>query len=314
MRVFLTGGTGLVGREIIWNLCERGDSAVVLTRNKEQAADRFAKYPDHDNIELVQGDPSRAGKWQKFVDGCDAAINLAGEPVFAKRWSKQKKQRLYDSRVDSTNHLVAAISGASNRPTVLASASAIGFYGNTGEAEITEDSPAANDDLGKICVDWEAAADAASAHGVRVAKLRIGIVLDEFDGALATMQTPFKLGLGGPIGRGAMWMSWVHVADVAGVFLKVIDDDEISGPINVVSPNPVRNKDFSKSLAKALHRPCLFPVPPFMLKLLYGESAAIILASQKVLPRKLEELDFAFQHSECPEALKSIFTDDERTS
>lgn len=312
MRVFLTGGTGLVGREIIFHLMERGDSAVVLTRSKERAADRFKDYPQHERIELVQGDPNAEGKWQASVSGCDAVINLAGEPVFGKRWSDAQKQRLYDSRVDTTNNIVSAIESASARPSVLANASAIGIYGNTGETEITEDSAHADDFLGKICVDWEAAAQAASGHGTRVAILRIGVVLDEFDGALATMKTPFKLGVGGPIGRGKMWMSWVHVADVARTCLKAIDDDAMSGAYNVVSPNPVRNKEFSKALAAALHRPCLFPVPPFMLKLMYGESAAIILASQKIVPRNLQAAGFEFQHATCAEALQNIFSDDEK--
>ncbi len=309
MKVFLTGGTGLVGREIIWNLIERGDTAVVLTRSKERAADKFKHFPHHEQIELVQGNPNEAGKWQAAIDGCNAVINLAGEPVFGKRWSEAQKQRLYDSRIDTTNHVVTAIEAASNRPRVLANASAIGYYGNTGEQEITEDAAAAEDFLAKICVDWEKAAEAATKHGVRVAILRIGVVLDEFDGALATMKTPFKLGVGGPIGRGRMWMSWVHVADVAGAFLKAIDDADMSGVYNAVSPTPVTNKEFSKALAAALHRPCLFPVPPFMLKLMYGESAAIILASQKVLPQRLLNAGYEFRQPTCAEALESIFSD-----
>lgn len=314
MRVFLTGGTGLVGREIIWSLCERGDSAVVLTRSKERGADKFKNFPRHEAIELVQGDPAKAGKWQASVDGCDAVINLAGEPVFGKRWSESQKQKLFDSRVNTTNHLVDAMGSAAQRPQVLASASAIGYYGNTGEQEIDEDSPAADDFLAKICVAWEASAKAAAAHDARVALVRIGVVLDEFDGALATLKTPFKLGVGGPIGRGQMWMSWVHVADVAGAFLYAIDNPQVTGALNAVSPQPVRNKEFSKALASALHRPCLFPVPPFMLKLMYGESAEIITASQKVFPRKLEEWGYTFQHPEVNGALESIFSDQEQRS
>lgn len=283
---------------------------MVLTRSVERAADKFKNYPRHELIEFVQGDPTEEGAWQQSVSGCDAVINLAGEPVFGKRWSDAQKQKLRDSRVRTTQHLVAAVGAAGHKPAVLVSASAIGYYGDTGEAEVTEATPAADDLLARICVAWEAAAQEATTFGTRVAIIRIGVVLDEFDGALATMKTPFKLGVGGPIGRGQMWMSWVHVADVAGAFIYAVDHGELSGPYNAVSPHPVRNKEFSQALAKALHRPCLFPVPPFMLKLIYGESAAIILASQKILPQELQAAGYPFKQPECRQALEEIFNGD----
>lgn len=302
MRVFITGGTGLIGSEIVRQLSARGDQPVVLTRSPGKARSSAPA-----GVEFVEGDPQQAGDWMKSVDGCQGVINLVGESVFGRRWNAEQKKRIRDSRIDSTNNLVQAMVSADNAPAALSSASAIGYYGNVPEAELTENSPAGNDFLARVCQEWEQAASRAAEQGIRTAMVRIGVVLSKDGGALKQMLPPFKLGLGGPIGAGRQWMSWVHLADIAGAFIAALDHAEAVGPINGTAPEPVRNKEFSKALASALHRPCLFPVPPFMLRVMFGEVAEVITGSQRVLPTKLQQLGYQFQHPNIREAMQAIF-------
>lgn len=317
MRVFFTGGTGLIGRHLSRTLIARGDTPVILSRT----ADKARLNPALKGAEVVQGDPGVSGPWEAAVEGCDAAINLVGHNLFAQRWSPEVKAKIRDSRVVGTENLVAAINRAPNRPKTLVQASAIGYYGPTGDEELTEDSPPGKDFMAEVCVEWEAAARPAESLGLRVATLRTGVVLAKGDAALGVMAPIFKWLPGGaaPVGsgknpllpaRGQQWMSWIHLADIAGLFLFALDTPGASGPINGTAPNPARNYDFSKELAKAVGRKWVFaPIgpPDAMLNLVLGEVAQVVTKGQKVLPKKAQKLGYRFEFPELPGALADIF-------
>lgn len=303
MRIFLTGATGLIGMPIVQRLRERGDTPVLLTRHAAAARQKFGE-----GVEVVAGNPLESGLWQQSIDGCQGVINLVGEPVFGKRWNAAQKQRLRDSRVISTQHVVQAIGAAQQKPQVLVSASAIGYFGNVPEGDLTESSPPGHDVLADVCTAWEQTAQAAEQFGTRVVYVRVGVVLARDGGALKQMLLPFKLGLGGPVGRGRQWVSWIHLDDIVGLFLAALDNLAARGPINGVSPEPVRNKEFSQSLARALHRPCLFPVPPPALRLLFGEVAMLVTGGQRVLPRVAQSLGYNFRYSTCDAAMQALFS------
>lgn len=305
MRVFVTGGTGLVGTRLVRRLLARGDKPVVLTRRYTQA--RQALGP---NVDLVEGDPMQGGEWTGKIDDCDAVIHLAGENVFGKRWNPAFKQMLIDSRVKSTQNVAAALQRkprrADGQPKVLVNASAIGIYGPRGAEEITEETPAGNDFLAKLCVDWETPARAVEAAGVRSVQVRVGVVLDKEGGALAQLLTPFKLGVGGPVGSGKQYMAWIHHADLVGLLLFALDTPAATGPMNGTAPTPVTNAEFSKALGKALHRPAFLPTPGFALKLLLGEAADIVTNGQRVVPAKALALGYAFEFPQIDAALVDI--------
>lgn len=301
MRVFLTGGTGLVGTEIARQLLARGDQPVILTRRSNPTSHSLG-----DAVDWIQGDPTELDDWTQSVDGCDAAVNLAGESLFAKRWTQKQKERLRDSRVKTTQNLVQAIQQATKRPTVLVSTSAVGYYGSVPEGELTENSPAGSDFLAELSVAWENAATSAEEFGVRVVLLRVGIVLSLDEGALAKMLTPFRLGAGGPLGNGKQWWSWIHIQDLARLYLYALDASGLKGPLNGTAPNPVRNQEFSQKLATVLNRPCLLPAPGFAMRLVLGEVAEVILNGQKVLPQVALDQGFEFRFPECEPALRDL--------
>jgi hypothetical protein len=300
MRVFITGGTGLVGSRLAARLIERGDTAVVLSRNRSAGAQFGA------GAELVEGDPTTTGAWQQAIDGCDAVVNLAGENIFARRWNDEFKARIQDSRVNSTRQVVAAIARAGRKPAVLVNASAIGYYGPRGDEEITETAAAGDDFLAHACVAWEAAAREMMASEVRTAILRIGVVLATNGGALAQMLTPFKLGVGGPVGNGRQWMPWIHIDDLASLFLFAIDNHDVSDVLNATAPEPVTNREFSKALGRALGRPAIFPVPVFMLRFRFGQVADVISTGARVLPSRAIGFGFTFRFSRIDDALVDL--------
>ncbi len=298
MRVFVTGGTGLVGSRLAEQLRARSDVPVVLTRNRAGAA---GKLPA--GCEIVEGDPTVPGAWQDAVGTCEAVVNLAGENIFARRWSDAFKAKIHASRIDATQNTVAAIARAAVRPAVLVSASAIGYYGFHGDEELSEADGPGDDFLAQSCVEWEAAARAADPLGVRVAVVRIGIVLSTRGGALAQMLTPFKLGVGGPVGSGRQWMAWVHIDDLVGILLMAADDARVRGVVNATAPEPLPNKAFSRALGRALGRPSFFPTPVFMLRLMMGDVADVISHGQRVLPRRTIELGYRFRFPTIAAAL-----------
>lgn len=305
MRVFVTGGTGLVGKRLVKQLQQRGDQAVILSRRAVTAKQMFGP-----EVEVVQGDPMQPGAWMDAVATCDGVIHLAGENIFSKRWNAEFKQLLSDSRIRSTANVVQAVTRnprrADGSPKVLVNASAIGWYGPHGDEELTEESPPARDFMAELCVNWEKEARKAEASGVRVALVRVGIVLDKEGGALAKMMTPFKLFAGGPVGFGRQYMSWIHHADMVNLFLFALDKSTAVGPLNGTAPNPVTNKQFSKALGRALHRPSCFPVPPFMLRLTLGEVANVVATGQRVVPKKTLELGFSYRFPTIDEALQDV--------
>jgi uncharacterized protein (TIGR01777 family) len=283
MRVFLTGGTGLVGTRLVKRLVERGDEVVVLTRRPGAARELLGPA-----VTAVEGDPAQSGEWMTKATACDGVINLAGENLFARRWDGPFKQVLVDSRVKSTQNVARALAQAPRRADgtskVLVSASAVGIYGPHGDEELKEDTPAGSDFLAKLCVEWEQATQPAAAAGVRTVIVRVGVVLDKNGGALAKLLTPFKLGMGGAVGGGKQWMSWIHHHDLGSLFLLALDDSRASGPLNGTAPNPVTNADFSKALGRVMHRPAFMPTPAFALRLALGEVADVVATGQRVLP------------------------------
>lgn len=314
MRVFVTGGTGLIGRNLVLRLLERGDQPVVLSRQ----ADMVRRSPAMRKVQFVQGDPSVAGAWDSAVDGCDAVVNLVGHNLFADRWNARVKRTIRDSRVYATEHVVAAIGKARSRPKVLVQASAIGYYGPHGDETITETSPSGSDFMAVVCREWEEAAAPAEALGARLALIRTGIVLAKGEGALGTLAPKYKMFFGAaPVGSGGnaftpgvghQWMSWIHLDDIVGILLLALDRPEAHGPINGTAPNPVRHVEFGRALAKVLRRPFLpFGPPDAMMELLLGEVAQVVTKGQKVLPNKAQELGYVFQYPQVMDALRAIF-------
>jgi uncharacterized protein len=292
MRVLVTGGTGFVGGRLVAMLCARGDQVTIVTRTP-----RAPREP-------------RAGveyeAWLPDVSRFDAIVHLAGESVVAKRWNEKQKSRLWSSRVDSTRELVGAIAKSKQRPKVLVCASAVGYYGDRGEEVLLESSPPAGTFLARLCVAWEAEAAKADAHGVRVASIRIGMVLGQGGGALKSMLPVFKLGLGGPFGDGRAWLPWIHVDDLCALIVFAIDDERARGAFNAAAPGIVQNREFARTLGRVLSRPAFLPVPGFALKIALGEVGAVLIASQRCVPARARELGFEFAHPDLEPALRDV--------
>lgn len=305
MRVFVTGGTGLIGSRLVQALHQRRDEVTLLTRRPHAARPALGAF-----CTLVEGDPIQPGPWTEALDECDAVVNLAGENLFNKRWSDEFKKLMRDSRVVSTDNLVGALARKpqtdAGAPRVLVNASAIGYYGPHGDEELTEDSPPGTDFLARLCVEWEAAARRAGGFGARVAIVRVGVVLSKDATILRKLITPFRLGVGGRTGSGKQWMSWIHHEDIVGILLLALDNAAATGPINGTAPNPVTNRDFAKGLGRAVHRPTFMPAPGFALKVAFGEVADVMLAGQRVLPRRALELGYAFKFPTLDAALADV--------
>lgn len=272
MKIAITGATGFVGRRVMERMPEHEFQAVSL--RGEVRAENFA--------------------------GCDAVIHLAGEPV-AQRWTRAAKERIRSSRIDGTRKLVEAM--RANPPKTLISASAIGYYGSRGDEILTETSAAGDDFLGRVAEEWEREASAAEAFGVRVVRVRIAVVLGRGGGALQKMMLPFKIGVGGRIGSGEQWMSWIHLDDLVSMIGFALEHREVSGAMNGSAPGPVTNAEFTRELATALHRPAIFPVPELALKLLFGEMSQMLTGSQRVMPEAALRAGFSFRFPEIQAAL-----------
>jgi uncharacterized protein (TIGR01777 family) len=299
MRVTLTGATGRIGLSIVEALRARGDDVTVLSRSPERARPKLPAAAG-----AVTWDPKAGPAPAEALSGRDAVVHLAGEDV-AQRWSAKVKEEIRASREAGTRNLVAGIEQAEPRPRALVSASAAGYYGPHGDEPVDEDAPPGDDFLAGVVVAWEREARRAEELGVRVALMRTGVVLSPDAGALKKMLPPFKLGAGGPVAGGQQYMPWVHLDDVVGMYVQAVDDERWNGPVNVVAPGAVTNREFSKALGKALHRPAFAPVPGFALKLLYGEMSQIVLTGVNMVPRRAEQLGYAFRHREVLEALQA---------
>lgn len=299
MNILITGGTGFIGTPLTRELRNSGHNVIVATRRQTDAG------TIHESSLLTWNPPELIPP--EIMSRIDAVINLAGEPIAPKRWTAERKKRILLSRIDTTRALVQSIQNAEPKPKVLVSASAIGYYGPHGDEYVTEETPPASDYLADVCRKWEAEALRAEESGVRVVLVRIGGVLESDGGALAQMVIPYKFFLGGPIGSGRQWFSWIHREDIVGIIKYVLENETISGPVNATAPQPVTNKEFSSALGKALQRPSFLAVPGFIVKLSLGELGGLLLTGQRVLPEKALNAGYKFKYTEVNEALNAIF-------
>jgi uncharacterized protein (TIGR01777 family) len=302
-RIIVTGATGLIGSALVRELRVRGDEVVVLSRRPERAAELLGDW-----IEAVEwNDPIEGRPPELPLSGTDAVVNLLGETI-AQRWSSEVKTRIRDSRVLGTRNLLATLRDIPDhqRPRVLVSQSASGFYGPSGDEELAETAAAGDDFLAGVVREWEDEARKAEELGLRVVLTRTGVVLSSHGGALEKMLPPFKAGIGGPVAGGRQYVPWVHVQDVVGAILFCLDEQAASGPVNVAAPDAVTNREFSRALGRALHRPAVMPVPALALRLLYGEMAEIVLTGQRLVPRRLEELGYRFRQPDLDAALREV--------
>ncbi len=297
MKIIVTGGTGFVGSSLVPALIADGHHVVVLSRNPDSARGQLPSA-----VPLVEWDAKTLGAWADEVDGADAVLNYVGESIGGKRWSSAQKERLIASRIGATKALVTAIERAKKRPSVLVSASAVGYYGNVESGDVPESHPPGNDFLAQLCVQWEAATRAAEPLGVRVVTTRTGVILGK-GGALTKMLLPFKLFFGGQLGSGKQWFPWVHMEDVVGAIIFAMTNSKITGPVNVAGPEAVTMREFCTALGRAMRRPSWAPVPSFVLQIALGEMSSMILTGQKVVPAKLLRLGYSFKYPRVAEAL-----------
>jgi uncharacterized protein (TIGR01777 family) len=297
MNVTLTGATGPLGAALVRALRVRGDAVTVLSRDPDRARAALGDVEAHAWQPLQEPAPAAA------LSGRDGVVHLAGETV-AQRWTDASRRAIRDSREIGTRNLVAGIGAADARPRVLVSASAVGYYGPRGDEPITEDAAPGDDFLAQVCVAWEREASRAAEHGLRVAVLRTGVVLDEHGGALAKMLPFFRLGIGGPVAGGRQYMSWIHAEDIVGLYLAALDDGAWEGAVNACAPEPATNRDFSRALGRALRRPAFAPVPGLAVRLLYGDMAEIVTTGQRAVPMRALERGHAFRHTDLEQALR----------
>ncbi|MBM3774047.1 MAG: TIGR01777 family protein [Acidobacteria bacterium] len=296
MKVTITGASGLVGRRLIQLLLEEGHSLHALSRGGA------AGFPE--GVRVARWDPLSAEPPAGSLEGAQAVVHLAGEPV-AQRWTAEVKRKIRDSRVQGTRRLVEGLSTLSPRPAALVSASAVGFYGSRGDELLTEASAPGSGFLAETCQEWERQAELAESLGIRVAKIRIGVVLAPHGGALKRMLPAFRAFAGGRLASGRQWMSWIHLDDLAALIRHAITAP-VMGPVNATAPNPVTNAGFTRALAAALGRPAIFPVPGFVVRTVFGEMSEVLLSSQRALPKAAEASGFRFRYPEAGMALRQM--------
>ncbi|MDY7545928.1 TIGR01777 family oxidoreductase [Glaciimonas sp. CA11.2] len=296
MRILITGGTGLIGRRLCQALLQADHDITVLSRQPDTVKDKCGA--------AVRAFGS-LDEW-KSEETFDAIINLAGEPIVDARWTEERKELLWRSRIRLTEDLVKRIDASHQKPSVMLSGSAVGFYGDGGDNTFDESSPTSTDFGATLCASWEETAQKATAMGVRVCLLRTGLVLDRSGGILGKMLLPFKLGLGARLGDGHQWMSWVHIDDYVAMVLVLLHHTHASGPFNMTAPEPVTNRVFTEKLARALHRPAIFVAPAFVMRLALAERAYLLLGGQKVIPTQITGLGYRFLHAKLEDALQDL--------
>lgn len=302
MKILITGATGLIGKALSRVLVAEGHQIVVLTRNPARATGIAG-------AQAYAWQPERERPPQVAFEGVTAVIHLAGENVAA-RWTPEHKRRIRDSRVLGTRHLVQGMQQSQTPPAVFISSSAVGLYGTRGDEQLTEQAAPGQGFLAGVCRDWEAEIEQAQAVGARTIALRTGVVLSRAGGALRTMLPAFQFGIAGKLGDGRQWFPWIHNTDIVGLICYALSNETVRGPLNGVAPNPVTNEEFTKELAAVLNRPALIPVPKFALELLFGEMAAVVLASQRVLPAAALNAGYQFQFPWLRAALRDLFSQD----
>jgi uncharacterized protein (TIGR01777 family) len=301
VKVLVTGASGFIGSSLCDSLLIRGDTVVGLTRDPSRARSTNPSITWHPWEPTLERPPEAA------FEGVDGVIHLLGEKI-NQRWTDEAKERIMESRRTGTHNLVGTISALQHKPRVLVSQSAIGYYGNRGEAIVDESTKAADSFDAEVTVEWEKAAHEVDPTGVRLVIVRTGHVLDPRGGFLGAQLTPFKLGVGGPLAGGNQYVSWIHVEDEVGILLWALDNDKVSGVVNATAPNPVTNKVFSKALGKALGRPAVIPVPGLTVDLMYGkEFGQVLRGGQRVMPRRALDLGYQFRHPQVDEALADLF-------
>ncbi len=300
MRVFMTGGTGFVGSMLTKSLVKKGHAVTLLTRKVKK------DLPVPNGVSMLEGDPTEPGAWQEKVPDHEILVNLAGASIF-RRWSDAEKRLIRNSRIQSTTHLVNALEPRKGAKTTLLSASAVGYYGFHGDEVLNEDTPPGTDFLATVAREWEEAAGSAKALGARVVLCRFGIVLGSGGGALGEMVPLFQKGLGSPLGGGTQWFSWIHQMDLVRIFLFLLEREDLSGPFNCTAPEPVRNKELTKILAKVLEKPTFMPsVPGFLIRMVKGEFGNVLLKGQRVMPEKLLNAGYQFQYPDIAGALRDL--------
>lgn len=302
MDVFVTGGTGFLGRALCQRLIENGHQVTVLSRSAE-AAQRLPR-----GVGAAIGDPTVEGSWQEEVTRCQGVVNLAGASIFG-RWTKARKELITESRLLTTRNLVWALPERPEQETVLVSASAVGYYGPSGDEQLDETAPPGKGFLAQVCQDWEAEAQAADAKKTRVVRTRFGIVLGAGGGALEQMLPLFRKGLGGPLGSGRQWFSWIHRSDLVDAIVFCLENSAILGPVNLTSPQPVTNAEFTRALGQVLDKPTFLKAPGFAVRLFLGEFGSVLLTGQRVLPRVLEKAGFEFSFADLSAALADLLVE-----
>ena len=300
-KVIITGATGFIGTHLCKELIKRGDDVTIFTRDTAKA---IIKIPGAKNY--VEWNYRKLDSWQSFLEGKDAVIHLAGANIAGKRWSKKYMIKILESRELSTKNLIEAIENSTEKPKSIVISSAVGYYGNAGNKILTEMSGPGNDFLSEVCKKWEMESQKVDNFGIRRLNIRTGVVLSTEEGALKKMLLPFKLFIGGPLGNGKQWFPWIHIDDIIRIFLYVLDNSNINGPVNAVSPGIITMKDLANKIGKELHRPSIFSVPKIVLRVVIGKSAESVLASQRVIPKKLLENGFKFKYENIKGALSDL--------
>jgi uncharacterized protein (TIGR01777 family) len=302
MRVVITGGTGLIGRALAADLAADSHEVILLSR----APGRVAGLPA--GVRAAGWDGQTAAGWGPLADGAQAIVNLAGENLGAGRWTAERKRRIRASRLNAGQAVVEAVRAAGRAPRVVVQSSAVGYYGPQGDQELAEGAPPGNDFLARLCVEWEASTAPVEAMGVRRVVIRSGVVFHASDGALPRMLLPFKLFVGGPLGSGRQWLSWMHIADEVAAIRFLIEKEEAAGAFNLAAPHPLTNAEFGRVVGRVLGRPAWIPAPAFALRLVLGEMATMVLDGQRAVPRRLLALGFAFRFPEAEAALRDLLS------
>jgi uncharacterized protein (TIGR01777 family) len=305
MKIVIAGGTGFIGGRLTQRLLDLDHEVIILSRREMDAS--ISRFPKNVKLSWLVWDGRTPEALLPAIDGASAVLNFAGESLAGKRWTETQKMIIFDSRIETTRLLVSAIGRAGHPPKVLLNASAVGFYGNVPEGDVTESFPKGKDYLADLCAQWELESLRAEKFGVRVVLLRSGIVLDTFAGTLPKLLLPFRFFLGGHFGSGKQWFPWIHILDEVNAILFALNNENISGAVNLCAPGILRQKDFCALLGRILHRPSVFSIPAAVLKVFLGETAELLLLQgQKAVPKKLTDSGFKFSFTECEEALKNL--------